>query len=87
MLNNPKVRSILASHELHVPEDTIFVGGSHNTCNDTVTFYDLDQLPKLHFDGFAAAWRAFEEACRRNAHERCRRFISAPLELPAAGVI
>lgn len=81
MLNNPKVREILAGQELRVPQDTVFVGGSHNTCDDTVAFFDLDQLPKSHFDEFAAAWRAFELAGRRNAHERCRRFYSAPLDL------
>lgn len=81
MLNNPKVRSILVSHGLPLTEETVFVGGLHNTCDDTVTFYDLDQLPKSHFDDFAAARSAFDTACRRNSHERCRRFFSAPLDL------
>ncbi|MDB5344855.1 MAG: hypothetical protein JWP89_3232 [Schlesneria sp.] len=81
MLNNPKVRSILVSHGLPLTEETIFVGGLHNTCEDTITFYDLDQLPKSHFDDFAAARSAFDTACRRNSHERCRRFFSAALDL------
>ena len=81
MLNNPKVRGILFSHGLMIPEDTIFVGGLHNTCDDTVTFFDLDQLPKSHFEDFSAARRAFDIACRRNAQERCRRFYSAPLDI------
>ena len=81
MLNNPKVRSILEGNGLIIPADTIFVGGSHNTCEDTLTFFDLDQLPKSHFDDFSAARRTFDLAAKRNAHERCRRFFSAPLDL------
>lgn len=80
MLNHPKARAILASHGLNVPEDTIFVGALHNTCDDTIMFYDLDQLPKSHFEDFEAARNAFDIACRRNSHERCRRFYSAPLD-------
>ncbi len=81
MLNHPKVRAILVSHGLNVPEDTIFIGGLHNTADDTITFFDLDQLPKSHFDDFEAARRAFDIACRKNSHERCRRFYSAPLDV------
>ncbi len=81
MLNHPKARAILISHGLNVPADTIFIGGLHNTADDTITFFDLDQLPKSHFDDFEAARRAFDIACRKNSHERCRRFYSAPLDV------
>jgi uncharacterized protein YbcC (UPF0753/DUF2309 family) len=81
MLNHPKVRALLATRGLPIPEETMFVGGLHNTCDDTVTFFDLDQLPKSHFEDFAAARRSFDIACRRNAQERCRRFYSAPLDI------
>lgn len=81
MLNNPKVRGILAARGIQISEDTIFLGGLHNTCEDSVTIYDLDQLPKSHFGDFAAARDAFDTACRANAHERCRRFYSAPLDI------
>ena len=81
MMNFPKVRALLAQRGLPIPEDTYFIGGLHNTANDTVTFFDLDQLPKSHFDDFAVARQAFDTACRRNAHERCRRFYSARLDL------
>lgn len=81
MMNQPKVRDLLYKRGLPIPEDTYFIGGLHNTADDTVTLYDLDLLPKSHFDDFAVARRAFDIACRRNAHERCRRFYSAPLDL------
>lgn len=81
MLNDPRVRSILASRGLSIPAETLFIGGLHNTCSDTLTFYDLDLLPKSHLADFQAARETFDIVCQRNAHERCRRFHSAPLNL------
>lgn len=81
MLNDARVRAILASRGLEIPRDTYFMGGLHNTCNDTLTFFDLDQLPKTHQAAFEAARNTLLETCRRNAHERCRRFQSAPLNI------
>ena len=85
MLNDPRVRATLARRGLAVPDATVFVGGFHNTCKDDVTFFDLDRLPESHRAEFEEVRRVIEEACDRNAHERCRRFMSAPLTLsPAA---
>lgn len=81
MLNDPRVRLILAGRGLNIPAETVFLGGLHNTCSDTLTFYDLDRLPKSHQADFEAARDALDETCRRNAHERCRRFRSAPLNM------
>ena len=79
MLNDLRVREILASRGLQIPNDTVVLGGLHNTAADYFTFYDLDLLPQSHFQDFHAANESLEEACERNAHERCRRFDSAPL--------
>ncbi|MBS0211216.1 MAG: DUF2309 domain-containing protein [Planctomycetes bacterium] len=81
MFNDPRVRKILAQRGLAVPEGTFFLGGLHNTCNDTITFYDLDRLPKTHHRVFEAAQDSLAEVCQRNAHERCRRFDSASFDL------
>jgi uncharacterized protein YbcC (UPF0753/DUF2309 family) len=81
ILNDPRVREGLAQRNIHLPTDTVFVGGFHNTCNDAVTFSDLDRLPASHRQEFEAAQRDIEATCARNAHERCRRFMSAPLTL------
>ncbi|WP_422932128.1 DUF2309 domain-containing protein [Singulisphaera sp. PoT] len=81
MLNDPRVREGLAARGLALPEDSVFVGGLHNTCSESVTFYDLSLIPESHRADFRAAREAVEEACERNAHERCRRFMSAPLTL------
>lgn len=84
MLNDLRVRQVLAERGLNVPSDTFFLGGLHNTCNDTITFLDLDLLPKSHLKDFEAARATLEATCERNAHERCRRFESAPLDMTFA---
>lgn len=84
ILNDVRVRQALAQRNLIVPSDTVFIGGVHNTCNDSVTFFDLDRLPTTHHDEFEAFRAVQEEALDRNAHERCRRFQSAPLGMTFA---
>ncbi len=84
ILNDHRVREELAQRGLVVPDDTVFVGGYHNTCNDSVAFFDLDRLPKTHREEFEACRDLVDLACDRNAHERCRRFQSAPLDLTFA---
>lgn len=84
MLNDPRVRQRLLERGLVIPSETIFVGGGHNTCNDSIAFFDLDRLAESHREDFVAAQRDLEAACQRNAHERCRRFMSAPLVLSFA---
>ena len=83
MLNDPRVRRTLAERGIAIPEDTVFVGGLHNTANDNLTYADVDRVPESHRFEFQVAGKAMEEAVIRNAHERARRFGSAPLELTA----
>lgn len=81
MANDPRIRSLLADEGLRIPERVCFVGAYHNTCDDSMTYYDLDRLPPGHRETFERARAALDAARRRNAHERCRRFESAPLAL------
>lgn len=81
MANDPRVRRILAGDGLVIPDDVYFVGAYHNTCDDGMTYYDLDRLPAAHGEILDRVRGALEEARKRNAHERCRRFESAPLTL------
>jgi uncharacterized protein YbcC (UPF0753/DUF2309 family) len=83
-LNDPRVRRRLAARGLAVPAGTAFVGGMHNTSNEAVLYYDLDRLPDSHRAEFEAARELIEQAADRDAHERCRRFQSAPLALSYA---
>ncbi|HEV3168262.1 MAG TPA: DUF2309 domain-containing protein [Isosphaeraceae bacterium] len=84
ILNDPRVRLRLADRGLILEQETIVVGGYHNTCNDSVTFFDLDRVPESHWQAFEAARDTIEATCERNAHERCRRFMSAPLTMSFA---
>jgi uncharacterized protein YbcC (UPF0753/DUF2309 family) len=81
ILNDFRVRARLKSRGLIVPPETVFVGGMHNTSSEAVTFYDLDLLPQSHREEFEAVRALVEQAADRDAHERCRRFESAPLTL------
>jgi hypothetical protein len=78
MANHLGVRARLAERGTPIPEGTYFVGGYHNTCDDAIDWYDLDLVPDAHTDELARVRDLFEVARRRDAHERCRRFESAP---------
>jgi hypothetical protein len=81
MANDSRVRRLLAEKGLDLPDRVYFVGAYHNTCDDSVEFFDLDRLPTTHRERFERAKRAIDAARARSAHERCRRFESAPLSL------
>lgn len=81
MANDSRVRAKVAEKGLVIPPDVIFIGAYHNTCDDSMEYHDLDRLPSSHRDDFDRARQDIDEARRRNAHERCRRFESADLSL------
>ncbi len=83
MANDRRVRRILEGQGLLIPDECHFVGALHNTCDDSMTYYDLDHLPYSHHRGFERAVASLNAARTRNAHERCRRFASASLTLTA----
>ena len=84
MANQYEVRELLKSRGLDIPKSTSFVGGFHNTCDDDLIFFDLDELPFQSRPLFEAARDALDAARMRNAHERCRRFESASSALTYA---
>lgn len=84
MLNDPRVRAGLTARGLIIPADTWFLGALHNTCNESVKVFDADRLPDSHREDFSHAHRTIERALGANAHERARRFKSAPLTLTFA---
>lgn len=87
MLNDKRIRDILAARGLAIPGDTVFVGGQHNTCEDILTYADIDLIPASHLPDFEDATRTLNEVCRRNAQERCRRFYSASLKISTANAL
>ncbi len=76
MANDQRVRAILKGRGLVIPDATLFVGGYHNTCDDSTHYLDVDRIPPNHTAKFLAASQIIERARRRNAHERARRFYS-----------
>ena len=81
MANDPRVRDLVRNNGLPIPSETVFLGAYHNTCDDSVAYYDLDRLPTTHESDFERASAAIDEARKRSAHERCRRFETAELKL------
>ncbi|NOY43790.1 MAG: DUF2309 domain-containing protein [Planctomycetes bacterium] len=80
MANDPRVRKLVSDHGLQIPKDTVFVGAYHNTCDDSVEYFDLELLPTTHKEDFAKVQKVIDVSRARNAHERCRRFQSAALD-------
>ncbi|WP_300451670.1 DUF2309 domain-containing protein [Accumulibacter sp.] len=78
LANRPAVRAALVGQGIVVSDATHFVGAEHNTCDETFVWYDLGQIPASHHTAFTALRRDVEQAARRHAVERCRRFASAP---------
>ncbi|TWU46268.1 hypothetical protein Poly51_56640 [Rubripirellula tenax] len=81
MANDSRVRALVAEQGIVLPDDVRFVGAYHNTCSDDVEYYDLDLLPRSHRNLFRRIEASVNEARARNAHERSRRFESAPLDM------
>jgi len=79
MANRPEVRDRLRERGIEIPDDTWFIGGYHDTCNDDVEFYDVEVLPDTHQADLARIREALDKARALNAHERARRFESCPV--------
>jgi uncharacterized protein YbcC (UPF0753/DUF2309 family) len=83
MANLRAVREGLKGRGISIPDDTFFLGAHHDTCDDRVDWLDLDLLPASHLAEHRALVQTVDTARARNAHERARRFMSAPLDLSA----
>lgn len=81
MANDARVRKILLSRSIDIPDSVWFLGGYHNTCDDSMTYFDLGRVPVSHRNQVEKVIGALDDARAYNALERCRRFRSAPLGL------
>jgi uncharacterized protein YbcC (UPF0753/DUF2309 family) len=79
MANRPAVRQRLAARGIAIPEATWFLAAEHNTCDDSVDWYDLAVAPQAAQPAVDRLVGQLAEACRAHAAERCRRLASAPL--------
>jgi uncharacterized protein YbcC (UPF0753/DUF2309 family) len=85
MANHPGVRTGLRERGVVIPDDTWFVGGYHDTCNDNVELYDLDEVPPAHRRDLAQVRAMLDKARAGSAHERTRRFEAADWPSTFAG--
>jgi uncharacterized protein YbcC (UPF0753/DUF2309 family) len=87
MANDPDVRALLAAQGLGIPSETWFVAGERNTASNDLDLFDEELVPEHIRPLLERARSSLEEARRREAHERCRRFESAPTWLPHAAAL
>jgi hypothetical protein len=78
MANRPEVRSLLRARGVEVPAGTWFLGAEHDTCDESITWFDLDLLPGGLREPLARLQAAIASAAQGSAHERARRLASAP---------
>jgi hypothetical protein len=78
MANRPEIRKLVAERGINIPSDTWFIGAEHNTCNELITWYDLDAMPAERKAALAKLRDELRHAQQMSAHERCRRLASAP---------
>ncbi|HEY1083937.1 MAG TPA: DUF2309 domain-containing protein [Prosthecobacter sp.] len=81
MANRPAVREALRTRGIMIPDDTWFVGGYHDTCNDNIDLFDLDLMPAGHQGDLSRVRKSLDAARARSAHERTRRFEAAGASL------
>ena len=74
MANKGHVRQLLAQKGIHIPPDTHFLPGQHDTTTDEVELFDLEDVPATHRKDLQRLHHDLEEATRRNSLERLTRF-------------
>ncbi len=73
LLNDGQVRAGLADRGIHLPEDTWFVPGVHNTTTDEIRLLDTAGLPSTHAAEFAQLQDWIREGGQRCRLERSAR--------------
>lgn len=74
MANDKRVRNRLAEIGLVIPDSTTIVSGFHDTCTDEISYYDLESFSQDERAYLQHISSPLNEACRRNALERCQKF-------------
>jgi hypothetical protein len=79
MANRPEIRALLGERGIDIPGDTWFLGAEHDTCDESILWYDLDALPEALRQPFEKMRQDLDAAMLGSAHERARRLASAPV--------
>lgn len=86
MGNHPKVREVLKTRGIDIPEATQFLGGLHDTTRDEIIFFDENSLTKKNLESHNKNEVTFAKALDFNAKERSRRFESIDSHLTPAQI-
>jgi uncharacterized protein YbcC (UPF0753/DUF2309 family) len=78
MANRSAVRAELVNRGITIPESCWFLGSEHNTCDESIIWYDLDKLPTGLKSNLQQLQQDLRDTQSRHAQERCRRLASAP---------
>jgi uncharacterized protein YbcC (UPF0753/DUF2309 family) len=70
LLNDPAVRAGLAKRGLHLPEDTRFIGGLHNTTTDEIRLFDTAAMERDQPEQMQQLRRWLNQAGERTRQER-----------------
>lgn len=70
ILNNKQVRSELQKQGVHIPEQTWFVAGLHQTTSDDVQILNTDSIPSSHQADLERLKKALEESGMKTRQER-----------------
>lgn len=74
MANIREVRQMIKLKGITIPDETVFIGGFHDTCNDDVRLFDLDNLSSAQKILLSEFLPFLQITRARNAQERCERF-------------
>ncbi len=83
MANHLKVREVLATKGIHIPDETQFVGALHDTTRDEIAFYDEHSLSPKNVLAHKKNIATFYTVLNHNSKERSRRFESINTKLSA----
>jgi len=76
ILNHKKVKEVLTTKGIVIPDTTQFIGSMHDTAADVWGYYDEDMLTTANAQRHLVNQQNFETALNLNAKERSRRFAS-----------
>ena len=76
ILNHKRVRELLATKGIVIPDTTQFIGSMHDTAADVIGYYDEEVLSAENKEKHLINIQNFETALNLNAKERSRRFAS-----------
>ena len=78
LLNNAELRKVLHDEGIEIPADTWFVAALHNTTNDQVQLYNVEQVPASHALALEQLQAALTKASEQSRIERASALGIAP---------